>query len=59
MGVISGPGGSTRTVHGGNLVMLASRGRALFFWHDIKADLRVSIPIGAEARRSKGLLSLS
>jgi hypothetical protein len=41
------------------LVMLAGRGRAHFFWHDIEADPRVSIPIGEEAGRSKGLPSLS
>ena len=41
------------------LVMLAGRGRAHFFWHDIDANPRVSILIREEARRSKGLLSLS
>ena len=40
------------------LVMLAGRGRALFFaGHDIEADLRLGIPIGEEAGRSKGSLS--
>jgi hypothetical protein len=41
------------------LIILAGRGRAHFFWYNIKANPRVSIPIREEARRSKGLLSLS
>jgi hypothetical protein len=36
------------------LVMLADRGRAHFL-HAIEVDLRVGIPIGEEAGRSKGL----
>jgi hypothetical protein len=36
------------------LVMLAGRGQALFWGHDIEANPRVGMPIGEEASRSKG-----
>jgi hypothetical protein len=41
------PGDSIRTAHGGNLPCHVGWSRpGTFFWHDIKADPRVGIPIG-------------